>query len=101
MGSIATRLADLTVLTADNSREENTADILRDILKGIDKEKPYTVVPDRREAILYAIRAARPGDFVLLAGKGHEEYEIREGQRLAFSERDIVTEALKARRERD
>lgn len=99
MGRIATRLADLTVLTSDNCRSEEPAAILRDILRGIDKEKAYTVIPDREEAICFAIRAARAGDIVLLAGKGHEEYEIRGGRRLPFSEREIVQRALLARKE--
>ncbi|MBE6594381.1 MAG: UDP-N-acetylmuramoyl-L-alanyl-D-glutamate--2,6-diaminopimelate ligase [Ruminococcaceae bacterium] len=98
MGQIATRLADLTVLTSDNSRSEEPAMILRDILRGIDKEKAYTVIPDRREAIEFAIRTARSGDIVLLAGKGHEEYEIRGDARLPFSEREIAMAALIARK---
>jgi len=72
--------------------------ILRDILRGIDKEKAYTVIPDRREAIEFAIRTARSGDIVLLAGKGHEEYEIRGDARLPFSEREIAMAALIARK---
>jgi UDP-N-acetylmuramoyl-L-alanyl-D-glutamate--2,6-diaminopimelate ligase len=95
MGRVATRLADITVLTADNSRGERTADILRDILKGVDKEKAYTVIPDRRAAIGYAIDIAKKGDIVLLAGKGHEEYEIVGERRLPFSERAIVYECLR------
>ena len=90
MGRIASRLADLVILTSDNCRSERPEDILRDILKGVDKEKPHRVIPDRREAIRYAIRSARPTDVVVLAGKGHEEYEIRGSERLDFSERAIV-----------
>lgn len=90
MGRIASRLADLTVLTSDNCRNERPEDILRDVLKGIDKEKPYRVIPDRRAAIRYAVKTARAGDAVVLAGKGHETYEIRGGERLEFSEREIV-----------
>lgn len=94
MGRIASRLADLTVITSDNARSEDPDAIIADILKGIDKEKPYKIVKDRREAIAYAIGAARAGDIVLLAGKGHEEYEIRGRERLPFSERRIVEECL-------
>ena len=90
MGRIATRLADMTVITSDNCRDEHPDDIITDILRGVDKEKPYRVIPDRRQAIEYTLGAARAGDIVLLAGKGHEEYEIRGRERLPFSEREIV-----------
>ncbi|MBQ9802785.1 MAG: UDP-N-acetylmuramoyl-L-alanyl-D-glutamate--2,6-diaminopimelate ligase [Clostridia bacterium] len=94
MGRIATRLADLTVITSDNPRSESPSAIIADIVKGIDKEKPYKIIEDRREAIAFAVNVARPGDILLLAGKGHEEYEIRGRERLAFSERDIVTACM-------
>lgn len=98
MGRIASRLADMVILTSDNCRSERAEDILRDILKGVDKEKPYRVIVDRREAICFAISTARRGDIVVLAGKGHEEYEIRGRERLAFSERTIVKACLAERR---
>ncbi|MBO5326942.1 MAG: UDP-N-acetylmuramoyl-L-alanyl-D-glutamate--2,6-diaminopimelate ligase [Clostridia bacterium] len=100
MGRIASRLADMVILTSDNCRSEPPEQILRDILKGIDKEKPYQVLPDRRAAIEYAVKNARCGDVLLLAGKGHEEYEIRGRERLIFSERDIVAACLAQRMER-
>ena len=90
MGRIATRLADLTVITSDNARGEDPNAIIADILKGIDKEKAYKIVLDRKEAIAYSVEAARPGDILILAGKGHEEYEIKGRERLPFSEREIV-----------
>jgi UDP-N-acetylmuramoyl-L-alanyl-D-glutamate--2,6-diaminopimelate ligase len=95
MGQIASRLADFVVITSDNSRGEDPNGIISDILSGIDKEKPYAVIPDRRSAIEKAIREyTNPGDLLLLAGKGHECYEIdREGVR-AFDERCVVREAL-------
>ncbi len=99
MGRIASRLADLSIITSDNARGEDPAAIIADILKGIDKEKPYKIVVDRREAIEFAIAAARKGDIVLRAGKGHEEYEIRGRERLPFSERRIVTDCLQRRSE--
>ena len=101
MGRIASALADFTVLTSDNCRTERAEDILRDILKGVDKEKPYLVIADRRTAIRYVIDTARQGDVILLAGKGHESYEIKGGERTAFSEREIVAAAIAARRERE
>lgn len=97
MGNIATRYADLTVITSDNCRDEHPDHVISEILKGVDKEKPYHVVPDRRAAIAYAISSARAGDMILLAGKGHEEYEICGGARLPFSEREIVASCVAKR----
>lgn len=101
MGQIASSLADFVIVTSDNCRTERAKDILRDILKGVDKEKPYKVIEDRKEAVEFAIRTARQGDVILLAGKGHEEYEIKGSERLDFSERRIVAAAIAARRERE
>jgi len=97
MAAVASRLADFTVITSDNSRSESPEDIIRDILKGIDKEKPYKVLPSRREAIYFALAEARAGDFVLLAGKGHEKYEIDSSGKHPFDEREIVDFALRNR----
>ena len=94
MGRIASRLADFVILTSDNARGEDPNAILEEILRGVDKEKPHCVIADRKEAIAYAIDQARAGDILLLAGKGHEEYEIRKGVRLPFSEREIVKACL-------
>ena len=101
MGRIGSRLADFLILTSDNCRSERPGEILRDILKGVDKEKAHKVLPDRREAIAYAVNHARNGDIVLLVGKGHEEYEIRGRERLHFSERAIVAECMARREERE
>lgn len=97
MGRIASRLADLVILTSDNARGEDPDAILEQILRGVDKEKPYLVIKERRLAISYAIENARAGDILLLAGKGHEEYEIKGGERLPFCEREIVAECLALR----
>ena len=97
MGRIASRFADFLILTSDNCRSEKPEAILADILRGVDKEKPYIVISDRREAIRYAVLHAEPGDILLLAGKGHETYEIRGKQRLPFSEREIVRESFAER----
>ena len=95
MGQIASRLADLVLVTSDNSRGEDPSEIIREILSGIDKEKPYAVIPDRKEAIGRAIREyTDEGDLLLLAGKGHECYEIDLGGVRAFDEREIVRDAL-------
>ena len=94
MGNIATSMADLAIITSDNSRSERPADIISDILSGVVADATYTVIEDRREAIEYAIKNARRGDIILLAGKGHEEYEIDGEGKKPFSERQIVKEAI-------
>ena len=95
MARIASRMADSLVITSDNSRSEEPGDIIADILAGVDKESEFAVVQNRAEAIRYAIRHAREGDIILLAGKGHETYEIdREGKH-PFCEKDIAVEAAK------
>lgn len=94
MAHIASRLADVTVITSDNSRSEEPEAIIRDILSGMDKEAECAVIPDRAEAIRYALCAARPGDVVLLCGKGHETYEIDAFGKHPFDERKIVRDYL-------
>ncbi len=90
MGGIATALADFVIITSDNSRSEDTAEIINDILSGVSSNGTYTVIESRKEAIEYAIENARYGDVILLAGKGHEQYEITRSGTRPFSERDIV-----------
>ncbi len=99
MGRVATALADFTIITSDNCRSEDPARIIADIMRGVDKEKPHVVIPDRRDAIAYAVSQAQKGDILLLAGKGHEEYEIKGMVRLPFSEREIVAGEMRARME--
>jgi UDP-N-acetylmuramoyl-L-alanyl-D-glutamate--2,6-diaminopimelate ligase len=94
MGQIASRMADYCVITSDNCRTEPPADIIADILKGVDRRAHYRVIQDRRSAIRHVIAHARQGDLILLAGKGHETYEINQNARLAFDERAIVQEAM-------
>lgn len=91
MGRISGELADLTVITEDNSREEPPEQILADIVTGIrETEGAFIVIPDRKEAIAHCLRISRKGDLVLLLGKGHETYQEKEGVRTAFDERVIV-----------
>ena len=100
MGQIASRLADFVVVTSDTSRNEDPKEIIKDILKGIDKEKEFAVIESRKEAIFDAIiRYARSNDTVVLAGKGHESYEITADGKHPFDEREIVRVALAERRE--
>jgi len=94
MARISQRYSDLLVLTSDNPRYENPYAILLDILAGLDGSRPFAVLEDRRRAIAYAMAEARPGDVVLLAGKGHETQQIRGGKTLPFDEREIVAELL-------
>ncbi len=90
MGRIAGRYADRTIVTSDNSRGENTEDIINNIVSGIDKNARYRIIPDREQAIITALGMAREGDTVILAGKGHEEYEITKEGKRRFSEKEIV-----------
>ena len=97
MGEIATRLGDKIIITSDNSRSEEPSAIIDDILAGIHKESNYTVIVDRREAIAYAVKNAADGEIILIAGKGHENYEIKKDGKHPFSEKDEVAKALAER----
>ncbi|MBQ3583660.1 MAG: UDP-N-acetylmuramoyl-L-alanyl-D-glutamate--2,6-diaminopimelate ligase [Lachnospiraceae bacterium] len=95
MGEISGKLADLSIITADNSRFENVMDIIEDIKIGMGKTTgEYVVIPDRKEAIRYSMQHAKDGDIVLLLGKGHEDYQEIEGVRYPFDERVIIQEIL-------
>lgn len=99
MGEVCGRLADLSVITADNSRFENVMDIIEDIKKGMAKtEGKSVVIPDRREAIRYCIANAKEDDIIVLAGKGHEDYQEINGVKYHFDEREIVSEILQGLR---
>ena len=98
MGKIASDLADVIYLTADNSRSEDTNEILAQIRAGIAKDADVVEIPDRKEAITRAIFDARAGDWLVLAGKGHEEYELLGNERIPFSEKEIAKEAFTKRR---
>lgn len=95
MGEVSGRLADLSVITADNSRYENVLDIIEDIKTGMKKTSgEYLEIPDRREAIRWCLQNAREGDIVVLAGKGHEDYQEIEGKKYPFDERVVIQEIL-------
>jgi len=98
MGKIAARLADFTVITSDNPRSEDPRRITAAIEAGfrqVGAPGSYAVEEDRREAIALAFRQARPGDIVVLAGKGHEDYQIIGDKRLPFDDRKVATAILK------
>ncbi len=93
MGEISGKYADLSVITSDNPRDEELDDIMSDILVGIAKtDGKYTVIKDRRKAIHYALEHAEPGDIVVLAGKGQQDYEEIKGVKYHFDEREVVKE---------
>lgn len=94
MGRIASTLADFVIITSDNSRSEDPRDIISDITVGFDFTRACAqIIENREEAIYYAIKNALRGDIILLAGKGHEEYEIDRRGKHPFSERRIAREA--------
>ena len=98
MGEIASRLSDNVILTSDNSRSEKPQKIIDEIRAGMQEGTPCKIIPDREAAIRYAIAQATAGEVILLAGKGHEEYEISSAGRRHFCEREIAIDAYKARR---
>lgn len=93
MGEVATRLATKTIITTDNPRSEKPEDIIQDIVAGVHGE--YLVEPDRAEAIALAINSANAGDVVLIAGKGHEDYQEVMGVKHHFSDAEVVEQVLK------
>jgi UDP-N-acetylmuramoyl-L-alanyl-D-glutamate--2,6-diaminopimelate ligase len=100
MGRVAARHSDLVFLTSDNPRSEDPLVILAEVEAGVcEVQKPapfrYEVIADRRQAIEAAIRAARRGDIVLIAGKGHEDYQIVGTARLHFDDREVAQEAIR------
>jgi UDP-N-acetylmuramoyl-L-alanyl-D-glutamate--2,6-diaminopimelate ligase len=95
MGGIAARLADQVYLTTDNPRSEDPDGIIDDIARGMNGAAYHRIL-DRQDAIAAALESARPGDTILLAGKGHETYQIIGKEYLPFDERAIV-QALTAR----
>jgi len=101
IAEIATRIADKIIITSDNSRTEDPKKIIEDILGGVDKSSNYIVIENRKEAIEYAIMNAKEGEIILIAGKGHEDYEINAQGKHSFSERQIITEAFEKRQKRE
>ncbi len=91
MGEIATTYADRVVLTDDNPRDERSAKILSEIISPLSKDN-YVVIPSRQEAIVYALNTSKEQDIVLIAGKGHEEYQVTNGVQAVFSDRNTVKE---------
>jgi UDP-N-acetylmuramoyl-L-alanyl-D-glutamate--2,6-diaminopimelate ligase len=98
MGAAGARLADVVVVTSDNPRSEEPMVIIGEILSGVDAERPGgadAVIEDRAEAIAFAVRAARPGDVVVVAGKGHETGQTFSGRTIPFDDREVARAALR------
>ena len=96
MGEVSSRLADLTVVTSDNPRNEEPMDIINDILVGVSKaDGRYVTIPDRKEAIRYCMENAQAGDIIVLAGKGHEDYQEICGVKHHMDEREIIADIIK------
>jgi len=111
MGEIAAKACDLAVITSDNPRSEDPLAIVAQVQKGAEavdglrryasealgsgfKAPGFAVEPDRRKAIELAVTASRPGDVLLIAGKGHETYQILGDRRIAFDDRKVAAQAL-------
>jgi UDP-N-acetylmuramoyl-L-alanyl-D-glutamate--2,6-diaminopimelate ligase len=99
MGEVSAKLSDLVIATSDNPRSENPVMILNDIRIGLDRVgNEYDLIVDRREAIFRAVTLAKPSDVVLIAGKGHETYQILPTGKIHFDDREVAREALAERR---
>ncbi|HSK74049.1 MAG TPA: UDP-N-acetylmuramoyl-L-alanyl-D-glutamate--2,6-diaminopimelate ligase [Pyrinomonadaceae bacterium] len=97
MGEVAGRNSDLVILTSDNPRTEDPLQIISQIETGLKPANcPYMVIPDRREAIYQAVARAKPNDVVLIAGKGHETYQIVGNEKFHFDDREVAKEAIRS-----
>ena len=94
MGRIAALGADMVIVTNDNPRTENPDRIIDEIVAGMPEEASYAIEPDRRAAISLALSEAASGDLILVAGKGHEQYQIFGSDRIPFDEREAIAEAI-------
>jgi len=92
MGKIASELSDLCIVTSDNPRTEDPESIINDVFRGTAQGPGVLLEIDRKKAILHALNLATDGDIVLIAGKGHEEYQVLGTQRIHFSDREVVEE---------
>ena len=98
MGRISEELADLSIVTSDNPRTEEPMAIIEEIVSGMSKKNSYKIICDREEAIRWAIDNAHSGDVILLAGKGHEDYQVVGHEKRHMDEREIVAEHLAKRK---
>ncbi|MFC1573703.1 UDP-N-acetylmuramoyl-L-alanyl-D-glutamate--2,6-diaminopimelate ligase [Candidatus Latescibacterota bacterium] len=98
MGEISARIADISVITSDNPRTEDPLVILHEILEGVPSGTVHEVIPDRAEAIDRALELAGKGDAVVIAGKGHEDYQIINGEKLHFDDAEIARPYLRTKK---
>jgi UDP-N-acetylmuramoyl-L-alanyl-D-glutamate--2,6-diaminopimelate ligase len=95
MGRVAGENSDIAIITSDNPRTEDPLEIIREIEIGVrETSTQYESISDRRDAIFRAVALARPGDVVIIAGKGHENYQIIGSEKYHFDDREIAHEAL-------
>ena len=92
MGGIASKRGDIAIFTSDNPRTEDPEQILREMEEGVEPGDKYLKIADRHEAIKTAVMLAEPGDIILLAGKGHEDYQIVGTEKLPFNDKSVVKE---------
>jgi UDP-N-acetylmuramyl-tripeptide synthetase len=100
MGRIAAELSDIIVATSDNPRTEDPAFILSQVVEGVEQaagSKQHEAIIDRREAIYRAVEIATTGDIVVIAGKGHEDYQILKDKTIHFDDKEVAAEAIKAK----
>ena len=95
MGAISTQLADISVITSDNPRTENPEEIISEIVSNLPHDAAFLCISERREAIRHAIMQAHSGDVVVIAGKGHENYQEIHGKRFPFDDREVAAEILR------
>lgn len=96
MGEVIGKMSELAIITSDNPRREDVMDIIEDIKVGMAKsDGNYVVIPDREEAVAYALEHAEKGDMIILLGKGHEEYQEIDGVKHHYSEREAVVKGMK------
>lgn len=97
MGNIATKKSTLAIITSDNPRTEDPQTIIKEIEAGVEPQNfsKYTSIPDRREAIKMAIKFAEPKDIILVAGKGHENYQEINGVKHHFDDKEVINELWK------
>ena len=102
MGEVSGQLSDLTIITSDNPRFEEPQDIMQDIKTGISKTSgKYVEIPERKEAIRFAIEAAQVGDVIVLAGKGHEDYQEIRGVKYKMDERRLIAQVIQESQRND
>ena len=96
MGEVSAGLSDFTVITSDNPRHENPEDIIKDIITGVERGGgSYKAVADRAQAVKYAISIGQKGDVIVLAGKGHEDYQIIGDKKYHMDDKELVESAAR------